>query len=180
MKAIVIIDMQNDFITGSLANPAAQEIAPKIRDFVNDMQKDTNDHVMIFATMDTHYAETYDDTQEGCKLPVKHCCADTKGWQICDELKDIDYDRVFRKQTFGELRIAEYFMDSICDEVYLCGTCTDICVISNAIMIRNVVPFIEVSVISDLCAGTTKENHENALKAMAQCQINIKTTNDLI
>lgn len=166
-KALVIIDMQNDFVTGSLANPDAANIIPDIAEFAKHFDGD------LIATMDTHYSGVYEASQEGKKLPVMHCQHDQHGWFIVDELKGLDYKEVFCKFCFGSSRLANYVDQARYDEVLLCGTCTDICVISNAIMIRSIAPEAEIKVLSDLCAGTTKENHENALKAMAQCQISI-------
>lgn len=166
-KALVIIDMQNDFVTGSLANPDAEAIVPRIKEFADNFDG------VILSTQDTHYSSVYHMSQEGRKLPIMHCEIDSRGWLIVDELKDIPYTHVFHKSRFGSEKLADFIQNSPIDEVYLCGTCTDICVISNAIMIRSIAPETEIKVLSDLCAGTTKENHENALKAMAQCQITI-------
>ena len=179
MKALVVIDMQNDFITGVFANPAAEAIVYKIREFAEKFDGD------LYFTYDKHNSYFYHTTREGRKLPI-HCVPGTFGYELATPLTNldciVDEENMFSKNTFASFDLAVELnkLEHNYDEVYLCGTCTDICVISNAIMISNISTNIEVSVISDLCAGTTKENHENALKAMAQCQINIKTTNNLI
>lgn len=179
MKALVVIDMQNDFITGVFANPAAEAIVYKIKEFAEKFDGD------LYFTMDKHNPYFYSTKREGRRLPI-HCVPGTWGCEIADPLINIerivDNDNIFTKSNFASFNLAMELnkLEHGYDEILLCGTCTDICVISNAIMISNIADTVEVSVISDLCAGTTKENHENALKAMAQCQINIKTTNDLI
>jgi len=179
MKALVIIDMQNDFITGVFANPAAEAIVYKIKEFAEKFDGD------LYFTYDAHNRHFYSTTREGRKLPI-HCVPGTWGYELAESLTNIDRvvneENAFSKNTFASFELAVELnkLEHSYDEILLCGTCTDICVISNAIMISNIANNVEVSVISDLCAGTTKENHENALKAMAQCQINIKTTKDLI
>jgi len=179
MKALVVIDMQNDFITGVFANQAAEAIVYKIKEFAEKFDGD------LYFTYDKHNRHFYSASREGRKLPI-HCVPGTLGYKLATPLTNInrivDEKNTFSKNTFASFDLAVELnkLEHSYDEILLCGTCTDICVISNAIMISNIANSIEVSVISDLCAGTTKENHENALKAMAQCQINIKTTNDLI
>jgi nicotinamidase-related amidase len=179
MKALVVIDMQNDFITGVFANQAAEAIVYKIKEFAEKFDGD------LYFTYDKHNPYFYSTNREGRRLPI-HCVPGTWGYELVTPLTNlnrvVDEENLFSKNTFASFDLAVELnkLEHSYDEILLCGTCTDICVISNAIMISNIANNIEVSVISDLCAGTTKENHENALKAMAQCQINIKTTNDLI
>lgn len=179
MKALVVIDMQNDFITGVFANPAAEAIVYKIKEFAEKFDGD------LYFTYDKHNPYFYSETREGKRLPI-HCVLGTFGYELATPLTNldriVDEENMFSKNTFASFNLAVELnkLEHGYDEILLCGTCTDICVISNAIMISNIANNIEVSVISDLCAGTTKENHENALKAMVQCQINIKTTKDLI
>ena len=122
-------------------------------------------------TRDTHYEE-YLDTQEGFYLPVEHCMKDTDGWQIEASLWDEDAF-VFDKLSFGSPELAAYIQEAECDSVTLVGVCTDICVISNAMLIKAFDPEVLVQVDSSCCAGVTPETHENALKAMKQCQIQI-------
>lgn len=165
-KLLVIVDMQNDFVTGSLANPEAEKIIPGIVELINKWDGD------IIFTQDTHY-DDYLDTQEGKKLPIKHCLDGKWGWQIVKELDPFHNYRYIKKETFGYSGLANEIGYAY-DNIYFCGTCTDICVISNAIILKSAMPESRIIVLKDLCAGTTKENHENALKAMAQCQIDIE------
>ena len=178
MKTLIVIDMQNDFVTGALANPEAQKIIPFIKEKIAEFRKEGR----VIYTKDTHF-ENYLNTLEGKHLPVPHCIKDTEGWEIVDELKPTKDEYVFYKNQFG--LFDDYFErnakivgweDIILDEeeeIYLCGTCTDICVISNALIIKAVCPESEVYVFKDGCAGLTKEKHEHALDVMQSCQINI-------
>lgn len=175
-KLLVIVDMQNDFVTGSLANPDAEKIVPGIVELI----KNWNGNIAF--TMDMHTSD-YLNTQEGKRLPIKHCIIDTEGFQHVKDIRDaLDaFDKSpetnlysFCKETFGSYRLADHVEDFNYDEIYFCGTCTDICVISNAIMCKTFDPEARIIVLKDLCAGTTPENHENALKAMKQCQIDIE------
>lgn len=165
-KAFVVIDMQNDFISGALANPDAQAIVTPIAQATAAFDGD------VFATRDTH-AENYLDTPEGKNLPVKHCVKDTHGWQITDEIQTALAQRnatVVDKPTFGYLDwqvLAPY------DEITLVGTCTDICVVSNALILKALYPNATVRVLAKLCAGTTEENHNAALQVMRCCQVEI-------
>lgn len=173
-KLLVVVDMQNDFVTGSLANVEAQKIVPKIKKYIDNF-----DGRVVF-TQDTHY-EDYLDTEEGKKLPVEHCIVDTEGWEIVKELQYPDTIR-FKKFTFGSIELGEFIHDycqitfkekSEMSEIYFCGTCTDICVISNVLLTKAYVPDNRIIVLKDLCAGVTPESHEIALKAMQACQIEI-------
>lgn len=167
-KLLIVVDMQNDFITGSLGTPEAQAIVKKVKSKISNAlkQKDT-----VVFTKDTHGAN-YLSTQEGQKLPVLHCIRYTEGWEIEKSLQ-VSGAQVFLKDTFGSLDLAHYLLSTGYDEVELVGVCTDICVISNALLIKAYLPDLKIRVDSKCCAGTTPENHENALKAMAQCQIEI-------
>lgn len=167
-KLLVVIDMQNDFITGSLGTPEAQGIVKKVKARINQAVK--NNEKVAF-TRDTHNAN-YLQTQEGRQLPVEHCVRYTKGWEIEKSLQVANAE-VFDKDTFGSLDLAHYLLMNPQEEVELVGVCTDICVISNALLIKAYLPELKITVNSSCCAGTTPENHENALKAMAQCQIQI-------
>ena len=165
-KLLIIVDMQNDFVTGSLANVAAEQIVNKIANYAKNF--DGN----IMFTRDTH-AENYMDTQEGKNLPVPHCIHNTDGWQIVDALKDIRGIK-FNKPTFGSIELAEELRRNYADaEIYFVGTCTGICVLSNAIMAKAFVPEAKIHVIKDLCACISEETHETALKAMTLCQIHV-------
>lgn len=175
-KLLIVIDMQNDFIAGSLANPAAQEIVKPMAEFIEQWEGD------IIFTQDTHY-ENYLETQEGKKLPIKHCIYDSKGWQIASDLLSKaladNPDRVtaVTKPTFGSLEWKEFLTSESGDckygEIYLCGTCTDICVVSNALILKTTFPEVPVSAIGNLCAGLTKEKHEAALEVMKSCQVEV-------
>ena len=176
-KITIVIDMQNDFLTGSLANPDAVSIIPSVLDQIKN-----SDYVMY--TRDTH-SENYLDTQEGKNLPVPHCIEGTQGWQIVDDLApqnitDIKMWHIVNKPTFGDVNIwmDMYFADLVNwngdgVEVTFCGTCTDICVVSNAMIVKSLYPELVVNVKADACAGLTPEKHKAALEVMSSCQINI-------
>lgn len=182
MKVLVVVDMQNDFINGALGTPEAQAIVPNVKKKIDEAIKN-NDYIIY--TRDTHF-ENYLDTREGKKLPVEHCLQGTKGWQIPDELlPPEDYCRYFMvdKYTFGYHDIGTLvasavrsFGDSfVCDEIELVGLCTDICVVSNALLLKShFYETFDVSVDANCCAGVTPETHEAALKTMEMCQINVK------
>lgn len=165
-KALVVIDMQKDFVSGTLANPDAQAIVSPIADFVKNFDGD------IFATRDTH-AENYLSTAEGKNLPVPHCIKGTDGWQIVEEIAtELEKKNaiVLDKPTFGFL---DWESLTGYDEITLVGTCTDICVVSNALILKAKFPESKVRVCASLCAGTTKQNHDSALTVMACCQVEI-------
>lgn len=168
MKHFVVVDMQNDFCTGALANKDAVEIIPRIK---AELQKAKAEKANIIFTRDTH-AENYMETGEGKHLPVKHCVKDTKGWQVVPELmEEADENITFiDKLHFGFDKWADYIKEG--DEVTICGTCTEICVISNSLALK-AIEGVEVNVIADCCAGLTKESHEAALNVMGCCQCNI-------
>ena len=170
---LIVVDIQNDFVDGSLGTPEAQAIienaAKKIAEFDGD----------IFVTHDTHFGD-YMTTQEGKNLPVEHCVKGTQGWelnsQICDALVGKDYITV-EKVTFGSASLPcmieeKYGKTDI--KIELIGLCTDICVVSNALILKAHFPECEVCVDADCCAGTTPQNHDAALEVMKSCQIKIK------
>ena len=169
MKHFIVIDMQNDFCTGALANKDAVAIIPRIKE---ELQKARAEGSNIIFTRDTH-GENYLETSEGKHLPVPHCVKDTKGWEVVSELmEETDKDTLFiDKLHFGYSSWAEFIKEG--DEVTICGTVTSICVISNALAIK-AIEGVEVTVIADCCAGLTKEDHEAALKVMECCQCNIR------
>lgn len=174
-KLLVIVDMQNDFITGSFANPDAEKIVPGIVELIKNW--DGN----IIVTQDVHFSNVYLKSQEGKRLPIKHCICNTEGFLIVKDIidainakEDIEEPIYLTKDGFGSRRLATCVHNIPYDVIYFCGTCTDICVISNAIICKSFAPETRIVVLKDLCAGTTKENHENALKAMKQCQIDIE------
>lgn len=166
-KLLVIVDMQNDFITGSLANKDAEAIVPKIVKFLKEWDWD------VIVTRDTHQ-ENYLETQEGKNLPIKHCIEYTDGWEINRDIlmaMPVSKSSIIDKPTFGSLGWITCANDY--GEIYLCGTCTDICVVSNALIIKACAPEVKVKVLKDLCAGVTKEKHEAALEVMRSCQVEV-------
>lgn len=169
MKILVVIDMQVDFITGSLANKEGEKIVGKIKEKIENYKNSGNE---VIFTQDTH-PENYLKTQEGKKLPIEHCIRGTEGWRIVPELR---YNEciIFEKPTFGSVELAKYLstLEDV-EEIEFVGVCTDICVISNVIIVKAKMPEVPIKVDSTCCAGTTIENHENALKAMSMCQIDI-------
>lgn len=179
MKILVVVDMQNDFITGSLGTPEAQAIVPNVKRKIEEAVK--NGDIIVY-TRDTHF-ENYLDTKEGKKLPVEHCIINTEGWNIADGLCVCGENMtVIDKYTFGSYELTDiidndrwiYGIDKI-DEIELVGLCTDICVVSNALLLKAAFyESMEISVDANCCAGVTPESHEAALKTMEMCQINVK------
>lgn len=167
-KLLVIVDMQNDFVAGSLGSEEAVAILPSL---MQKLEKARESGIAIVFTRDTHF-ENYPSTQEGEKLPVLHCIKDTAGWEIVDGLLETG-ERVFDKPTFGSLELAQFVKEEGFDEVELVGVCTDICVVSNALLIKAYCPEVRVQVDASCCAGVTKASHESALKTMASCQVEI-------
>ena len=168
MKVLIVVDMQNDFVTGSLGSAHAAAILPCVLDKVKGF-----DGRIIF-TRDTH-EEDYFHTQEGARLPVLHCQRESYGWQIVDVL--LPYVKeVFDKPTFGSVALADVLKkdEGNIDEIELCGLCTDICVISNAMLLKAALPEVRISVDAMCCAGVTEESHQTALNAMRAVQIDIK------
>jgi len=176
-KLLIVVDMQNDFVRGHLSTPEAREtiggIQAKIRRYLED------GHGVLF-TMDTHLDSDYqqqDATAEAAALP-KHCIKGTGGWEIVDELKPyVNADNVIEKPTFmaadEEERIWEHVADTAGDEIELCGVCTDICVISNALYLRAKFPRAKITVDPACCAGVTPDTHQAALTAMKNCLIDV-------
>jgi len=167
MKVLCIIDMQKDFIDGALGTKEAQAIVSNVAKKLAEAR--ANGDKVIF-TRDTH-TEDYMNTQEGKNLPVTHCVKGTPGWQVSSAL-DVAGDLVIDKPTFGSLALSETIaaMQDV-DSVELVGLCTDICVISNAMLIKARMPEMPVSVDASCCAGVTPASHDNALNAMKMCQI---------
>ncbi len=170
MRILVVVDMQNDFIDGVLGTGEALAIVPEVRKKIEGFEG------KVIFTRDTH-DEDYMDTQEGRNLPVPHCVKDTRGWQIRDELEGLRVTDPVDKPSFGSLELPKR-IEALSDgeeieEIVLIGLCTDICVISNAMIIKAAFPEVPVTVDSRCCAGVTPESHENALKAMSACQIRV-------
>ena len=167
---LLVIDMQNDFIDGALGTPEAVAIVPNVREKIRNF-----DGTVLF-TRDTH-GENYMETQEGKNLPVPHCIRGTDGWQIRPELEELRVTEPIDKGTFGSDELGKILRD-LNDEdpigiITVIGLCTDICVISNALLAKAFLPEVPIEVDASCCAGVTPESHENALKAMASCQIRI-------
>ncbi len=173
-KILIVVDMQKDFVNGSLGSKDAEAIVPavvkKAREFDGDL---------IF-TKDTHF-ENYMDTQEGHMLPVPHCMKGTDGWNLIPELEEIAVERdaaTYEKITFGCPELAEDLLErnkkTPIEAVELVGLCTDICVVSNALLIKAFLPETPIYVDSACAAGVTKEKHEAALETMRSCQIVVK------
>ena len=164
MKYLIVVDMQNDFITGTLGSKLAEAIVPNV------VEKVKNFDGKVIFTRDTHFAD-YMQTQEGKNLPVEHCIKDTDGWQICDELKPY-VNEIVDKITFGSVDLPQMITDA--DEIELCGLCTDICVISNAMILKATFPEVKITVDSNCCAGVSVVSHNTALNAMKAVQIEVK------
>ncbi len=170
MRILIVVDMQNDFIDQALGTKEAvgivDKVAAKIRGF--DGQ--------VIYTKDTHTPD-YLDTQEGRNLPVEHCIKGSEGWQLSKDIPVKDGAAIFEKPTFGSKELGEYFeqmaKDNDIEEIEVIGLCTDICVISNALLIKAFLPEVKITVDSSCCAGVTPESHRNALEAMKMCQINV-------
>jgi len=169
MKILIVVDMQKDFIDGSLGTPEAVAIVPAVIEKIKQYESDANH---IIYTKDTHF-EDYLETREGRNLPVRHCIKGTPGHDIPAEILR-SHETVFEKLTFGSVELISYLKSIEFDSVELIGLCTDICVVSNALMVKANFPEIEVSVDSSCCAGVTPETHEAALTTMKMCQINVK------
>ena len=168
MKYLIVVDMQIDFITGSLGSDLATAIVPKV------VEKVKNFDGKIIFTRDTHY-DNYMQTQEGQKLPVPHCIKDTDGWRVYSEL--LPYvDTVIDKVTFGSVELPQIIKDydEPINEIELCGLCTDICVISNAMILKAAFPEAKITVDASCCAGVTVDSHNTALNAMRSVQIEVK------
>ena len=167
MKTLVVIDMQNDFIDGALGTPEAQAILPNVVKKVQEYQKNKD---QVIFTQDTHL-ENYLNTLEGKKLPIPHCIAGTPGHDIPECLNTNRCVEVM-KSTFGSFYVQEVVYEYT-ESIEIVGLCTDICVISNALILKTAFPNIEIKVDSSCCAGTTPEAHEAALTVMRSCQIEV-------
>ncbi len=171
MNILVVVDMQNDFIDGALGTPEAVAIVPKV------MVKMMNFDGLVLATRDTH-GEDYLEKQEGKNLPVVHCIKGTHGWEIKDEIQQLLISQPIDKPTFGSEALGKVLKDlnndvEPIDSITLVGLCTDICVISNAMLLKAFLPEVPIMVDASCCAGVTPESHERALEAMKACQIEI-------
>ena len=167
-KLLVVIDMQNDFVDGSLGTEEAMKIVPEVQARIEQHKSEGQE---VVFTMDTHY-DNYLETLEGKNLPVEHCKKETEGWQLCSPLSGYEGKR-FEKPTFGSVELAAYARDKDYDSIELVGLCTDICVISNALLLKAVLPGTPIRVRAACCASVTPESHRNALEAMKMCQIEV-------
>lgn len=166
-KLLIVVDMQKDFIDGALGTPEAQKIVPYVVDEIKNFDGD------VVFTYDTH-SSLYLDTREGKRLPVPHCIKDTDGWRLDENIEPLSVGKkCFYKPTFGSVELANFVADGDYTDITLIGLCTDICVISNAMLIKAYLPEVNISVKASCCAGVTPESHENALLSMKMCQIDI-------
>ena len=166
-KILVIVDMQKDFIDGALGTAEAVAIVPAVIEKIKGF-----DGEVVF-TKDTH-STIYLDTQEGKNLPVPHCIKGSDGWELDEKIAPYAENcRIFEKPTFGSIELAEYIANGEYNQIELIGLCTDICVISNAMLVKAYLPEANIIVDSACCAGVTPESHENALSAMKMCQIKV-------
>lgn len=174
MKVLVVVDMQTDFINGALANKKAEEIVPKIAEYVRNFEG-----ITIF-TRDTHGSD-YLETMEGKNLPILHCIVGTDGWEVHKDLLNACVGKetncfVFNKPTFGYASELSKFINDFkqpITEIQVCGTCTDICVISQVLGLKEHMSEVKISVLEDMCAGLTEEKHNAAIEVMKSCQVNI-------
>jgi len=192
-KILIVVDMQNDFIDGALGTPEAEAIVENVKAKIRSYPSGC-----VYATMDTH-SEDYLNTQEGKYLPVKHCIRGTPGLEIRPDIAELLKDAaIYEKPTFGCIKLAEDLRrqtEEMCRqadsldqsgenfrqpaeecgmEIELVGLCTDICVVSNALLLKAYMPEVPVSVDASCCAGVTPEKHEAALETMRSCQIIVK------
>lgn len=204
-KLYIVIDVQNDFVSGSLGSPWAVATTEKIAKFLESVH-DKPDTVGIWATRDTHCDENtkdpyfginvsefevYENTLEGQKLPVRHCIKDTDGWQIVPSVaKFVNRDKIFDKPTFMSewlgrsvvnfSRANAVNLSKSIDEIVIMGFCTSICVVSNALNLRGLFPNTKITVLEDLCACLNEETHKAALTVMANCQIDIEKSDNFL
>lgn len=163
--------MQNDFVDGSLGTKEAVSIVERVK---NKVETYLSEEADVIFTRDTHPAH-YLDTQEGKHLPVAHCIKGTNGWEIIPALQELSQRalKVIDKPTFGSVELAQYIADHDYEQVELAGLCTDICVVSNALLIKAYVPECTIKVDASCCAGVTVESHCSALQTMKMCQIEV-------
>ena len=173
-NVLIIVDVQNDFVDGVLGTKEAQAMLPRLLEKVRAFDGD------VIYTKDTH-PENYLETQEGKNLPVPHCIKGTKGWELVPELAELQAERssrVVEKPTFGSAELAHLlhkrYVEGNLETVELVGLCTDICVISNALVLKAAMPELPITVDPACCAGVTPEKHAAALEVMRSCQIEVR------
>ena len=168
---LIVVDMQNDFIDGALGTAEAVAIVPRVVEKVNDFMG------TVIFTRDTH-GGNYMQTQEGRNLPVPHCIKGSHGWEVCPALEPLRTGLTIDKPTFGSAELGKALLELDAKEpvgsITLVGLCTDICVISNAMIAKAFLPEVPVTVDAACCAGVTPESHRNALNAMKMCQVRIE------
>lgn len=170
-RILIVVDMQNDFVNGALGSDEAVAIVDHVVNKINEFEGE------IIATYDTHQ-ENYMETREGKYLPVPHCIENTEGWQLNDKVeKALNNKNVIKlkKPTFGSTKLVDMLkgVDESDTEVTLVGLCTDICVVSNALLLKANYPELDINVDAGCCAGVTPQKHEAALETMRSCQINV-------
>lgn len=171
-KLLLVIDMQKDFIDGALGTPEARDIFPRVVEKIKAHGAAGGD---VLFTKDTH-GEDYMETTEGRHLPVAHCIKGSPGWMLHGELEELALEIdaiILEKPTFGSIPCAEYIKSLNYDEVEIIGLCTDICVVSNALILKAVAPDLPVAVDPQCCAGVTPESHLAALETMKMCQVKV-------
>ena len=168
---LIVVDMQNDFIDGALGTAEAVAIVPKVAEKVKGFKG------TVIFTRDTH-GGNYMQTQEGRNLPVPHCIKGSPGWEVCPALEPLRTGLTIDKPTFGSAELGRLILELDAKEpvgsITLVGLCTDICVISNAMIAKAFLPEVPVTVDAACCAGVTPESHRNALNAMKMCQVRIE------
>ena len=185
MKLLVLVDLQKDFIDGALGTAEAQAIVPRVVDKINNYEDKRN--TLVLFTKDTHYSD-YMDTFEGKMLPIPHCIENTPGWSINREIKDAVKANRFLSYSSDEIKKGRVYKNTFCsdvleellikhkddiEEIEFVGLCTDICVVSNVLMARMVLPNIKITVDASCCAGVTPMKHKAALEVMKSCQIEV-------
>ena len=171
-KILIVVDMQKDFVDGALGTKEAAAIVDNVVGKIN------SHNGLIFATYDTHF-ENYLETSEGKNLPVPHCIKGSDGWKLDGRVENALNNKNFtavEKITFGSVELPDKIKNACGDEdfeIELVGLCTDICVISNALILKANFPEVKISVAADCCAGVTPESHEAALLTMKMCQVNV-------
>ena len=180
--ALIVVDMQNDFIDGALGSPEAKAIVPLVCEYIKNFKGG-----YIFATQDQHLEEDYHNSIEGKNIPA-HCVPATEGFEIessiekalVEKLREETVVSWWAKETFGSLDLEEYLIESVkrdeVDKIVIVGLCTDICVVSNALILRAACPNTPIVVLENLCAGTSPENHQSALNVMNANLIDVWTT----
>lgn len=172
-KILVIVDMQNDFVGGALGTEEAKSILPKVEDKIRKFDGDG-----MYLTLDTH-GEDYRETLEGKKLPIPHCIEGSVGHRLCEGIEKALEGKKYtaiKKNTFGSFKLAEAICKDFGDseiEIDICGLCTDICVVSNALILRAAFPNAEITLDASCCAGVTEKKHNAALETMRSCQIDV-------